>query len=137
MPDMSQWDADQPGDTPVWWTLKATMIPATVRQQFALFIGHLTAYDADKSDARRDKLVNAILDLIHALPKEQTAKVLPAREVLARVLPKGKLQQKLHSGKFQRFSGPYSNLILGLTNLITKVGGNPELINLDRERYDY
>jgi len=45
MPDMSLWDADQPGTTREWWVQRGTCVPSFAKNQFDTFLHALGEYN--------------------------------------------------------------------------------------------
>ena len=121
MPDMSQWDADAPGATTVWWASKVAAVPISCRTKFQDFIHALAAYNANPTADALNTLGDRVLTLINALPNGTLP--LPLRERIAVGLRPGQLRDKLHSST-HHIKGESDNLILGLKNLIANLGGH-------------
>ena len=122
MPDMSKWLADQPGTTGVWWLQQVGVVPRGAQVEFNAFVAALNAYNFANTPANLDALSARVSALMEAIPNSSAR--MPGRERIANVLPKGKLQNMMHSSTANSSKGESENLLLALKNLMGALGGH-------------
>jgi len=122
MPDMSKWLADQPGTTGQWWQQQASVVPRGAQVEFNAFVQALNVYNFANTPSNLAALSARVSALMEAIPNSSAR--MPGRERIANVLPKGKLQNMMHSSTANSSKGESENLLLALKNLMGALGGN-------------
>jgi hypothetical protein len=121
MPDMSRWNADQPGTTGIWWTQQASVVPRVALAEFNEFVAALNAYNLANTPANLNVLSARVSALIEALPNSLAR--MKGRERIASVLPDGRLRNMMHSSTANSSKSESENLVVGLKNLVAALGG--------------
>lgn len=122
MRDMSRWNADQPGTTAIWWTQQASAIPRVAQVEFNEFVAALSTYNLANTPANLSAVSESVSALIDAIPNSIAR--IKGRERIAIALPEGKLRNLMHSSTANSGRCESENLLLGLRNLVTALGGN-------------
>jgi len=73
--DFSNWQADEPGVTPMWWRSSGGQFPKRVHAEFDRFVLALELYCATMDHAHMDTVVSAVKALQGALITRQTKMV--------------------------------------------------------------
>jgi hypothetical protein len=122
MPDMSKWLADQPGTTGQWWQQQASVVSRGAQVEFNAFVQALNTYNFANTPSNLAALSARVSALMEAIPNSSAR--MPGRERIANVLPKGKLQNMMHSSTANSSKGESENLLLALKNLMGTLGGD-------------
>jgi hypothetical protein len=100
MADFSNWQADEPGVTPMWWRGNRSHFPSRVEAEFGEFLLVLDLYcGRDPTHDNMDRVINAVAKLRSALTTSRVKTIVPRLVAV-------------------RTGGEYPNIVRALDNLV-------------------